>query len=259
MINMPIIVGKKGELIIVDPLDYEKANLYKWYAAHNKKGFIQILTRINGKRVSYSTVIFGLSKNQRLLHKNGDSYDFSRENILICNYSEFMHYIMKQSGKSSKYFGVYYDNRFKRWKVRIKKREKIINAGGYLQEDEAAIAADYLTFKYYGNVDKRNFPNLDRSEIESLFDELQYKYGYTSIEKNSKSNQGRKTLYKECSSHFVGVTWDKQRKKWIAQTNFNQKHIFIGRFVSEEEAARAYDLKVLELFGEYAKLNFPDF
>lgn len=255
---MPIVVGKKGEQIIVDTLDYEKASSYKWYAAYSKKGFTQILTRINGKKVSFSTIVFGLSKDQRLLHKYGNSFDFLRENILICNNSEFMHYIMKQSGESSKYFGVYFNKRFQRWKVSSKKGGKKIDGGGYLQEEEAAIVADYLTLAYFSDIDKRNFPNLDKAEIEKLFAKLQDKYGYTAIEKNSKSQQGRKPTYKKFSSRYVGVTWDKQRNKWVAQTCFYKKHILIGRFDNEEEAARAYDIKVLELFGEYAKLNFPD-
>lgn len=33
----------------------------------------------------------------------------------------------------------------------------------------------------------------------------------------------------------------------------------IGYFNDEIEAANAYDCKALELFGEYANINFPDF
>jgi len=57
-------------------------------------------------------------------------------------------------------------------------------------------------------------------------------------------------------SRFKGVTWDKNRSKWIAQIKINYKHKMLGRFDNEEDAARAYDLAALAAWGEYAKPNF---
>ena len=37
-----------------------------------------------------------------------------------------------------------------------------------------------------------------------------------------------------------GYSWNKQKKKWMAQINLNQKHIHLGYFVTEEEAHNAY-------------------
>ena len=47
-------------------------------------------------------------------------------------------------------------------------------------------------------------------------------------------------------------------KPWHAQLKFNQKHIRLGMYKTKEEAARAYDKKAIELFGEFAHLNFPE-
>lgn len=60
------------------------------------------------------------------------------------------------------------------------------------------------------------------------------------------------------TSRFKGVYWNKTKKKWQAGIEFNSKGFYLGRFCSEEEAARAYDKKALELYGEFACLNFPN-
>jgi len=58
-----------------------------------------------------------------------------------------------------------------------------------------------------------------------------------------------------CSSRYKGVMWDKRRGKWQAQIGYKSKKIFIGYFEDEKSAARAYDTKARELFGDYASLN----
>lgn len=57
------------------------------------------------------------------------------------------------------------------------------------------------------------------------------------------------------SSRFKGVTWRKKKRKWEAGIMYNNKTIYLGYFKIEEDAARAYDKKAKELFGEYARLN----
>ena len=63
---------------------------------------------------------------------------------------------------------------------------------------------------------------------------------------------------KNFSSKYKGVSWRTSRKKWRAQIKLNKKTIYLGGFNSEEDAARAYNRKAIELFGEYAFLNDLD-
>ena len=70
-------------------------------------------------------------------------------------------------------------------------------------------------------------------------------------------NNANRHLEVAHTSEFRGVSWCESIKRWVAQTKHNGKHISIGVFESETEAARAYDFKALELFGPFAHFNFP--
>jgi hypothetical protein len=58
------------------------------------------------------------------------------------------------------------------------------------------------------------------------------------------------------TSRYRGVCWDKGKQKWLAQAKYRPQQIYIGRFNDEVEAAIAYDLKAIELWGEFARPNF---
>jgi hypothetical protein len=60
------------------------------------------------------------------------------------------------------------------------------------------------------------------------------------------------------SSKFKGVSKQTLGSSWCCRIVHSYKTYYIGSFKTEEEAAVAYDKKAIELFGEYAKLNFPN-
>ncbi len=60
---------------------------------------------------------------------------------------------------------------------------------------------------------------------------------------------------KAASSRYKGVSWHKHGGKWMAHIRIRGKGIHLGGFVSEKDAARAYDKEATRLFGEFAKVN----
>lgn len=58
------------------------------------------------------------------------------------------------------------------------------------------------------------------------------------------------------ASRFKGVSFHRGASKWHAEIFKDGTRIHLGLHLTEEAAARAYDAKASELFGEFARLNF---
>lgn len=91
---------------------------------------------------------------------------------------------------------------------------------------------------------KEIYKNLSGDEVKKLSD---IHYG---IQPNRKKENN--------SSFYRGVHYDKSNEKWVSSITYYGEYIFLKRHKTEEEAARAYDKKCYELYGENAKLNFPE-
>jgi HNH endonuclease len=60
------------------------------------------------------------------------------------------------------------------------------------------------------------------------------------------------------TSGFVGVHWNKQKNKWHTRINDRGHNYHVGYFDKPEFGALAYDWAASILYGEYARLNFPN-
>lgn len=69
---------------------------------------------------------------------------------------------------------------------------------------------------------------------------------------NQPKTAGRTSIYK-------GVSRAKNRheRPWRAQIQQDGRNRSLGYYPTQEAAARAYDAKAIELWGEYACVNFP--
>jgi hypothetical protein len=68
------------------------------------------------------------------------------------------------------------------------------------------------------------------------------------------NNRNSKTP-KNNTSGFKGVRKPKGRKKYDAVIKVNDKKIYLGAYVTPEEAAKAYNEAALKYHGEFARLN----
>lgn len=143
--------------------------------------------------------------------------------------------VLNQRQTSSRYRGVSWDGKKRKWTVKIKK-SKIHHIGGFDTEEAAAVAYDKAALRLHGEKAVLNYPG----------------HEYTGLEIESSL-----PVRKPKTSKYRGVCFKKKNKKWQAKIGRGDRKQYIGIFVTEEEAARAYDKVALELDGAKAELNFP--
>jgi len=73
----------------------------------------------------------------------------------------------------------------------------------------------------------------------------------------AQNNYNRQRQRNKTSTEYKGISWRKDRKKWVAEIRVDYKGICLGYFDDEIGAARAYDSAARIFQGEYAELNFP--
>ena len=102
---------------------------------------------------------------------------------------------------------------------------------------------------YIPNPDNLLFvDHVDRDTKNNSISNLRWVTHQENMMNASKTKGNTSSLYK-------GVSWHKRDKKWKSQIMINGKNIYLGYFNNEIEAARAYNEKAIELFGEFSSLN----
>ncbi len=75
---------------------------------------------------------------------------------------------------------------------------------------------------------------------------------------SSMNGANRKKQSKASLSRYKGVSKyrnGQHKKPWIVMIKLHKRAIYVGVFKTEIEAAKAYNAKAKELFGQFARLN----
>lgn len=70
----------------------------------------------------------------------------------------------------------------------------------------------------------------------------------------SQNGQNRRK-FAPASSPYKGVCFSKRDTKWLSRIAVNGRRVLLGYFLSEQDAARAYNDAAKKYFGEFANLN----
>ena len=137
--------------------------------------------------------------------------------------------------KKSQYVGVSWKKSYRKWQANIKIDGKRKSLGSYHDENEAARMYD----KQAALLNKpMNFPQHEGQE--------QAVKPRKDVSKVPNVNR---------SSNYVGVIWNKMKRKWEVRITFNGKRHHLGYYLDENEAARMYDKQAALL---NRPVNFPE-
>lgn len=75
------------------------------------------------------------------------------------------------------------------------------------------------------------------------------------LKTNTKTMSFSRKGNRESTSKYRGVHWNKRSEKWIAKIKLDGVIKYLGCFLNEDDAAKAYNKASYECFGEYGYQN----
>lgn len=153
----------QGQFALVDDADYEELSKYKWYANKNRSGIFyawRVSKNKNGspEKISMHRQLLGLKHGDKRQgdHINHNGLDNRRNNLRICTPQQNQ-FNQRKKPKTSRYKGVSWCSRTKKWMAGIQFDGKSIFLGRFRFEELAALAYDFAALKYFREFAKFNF------------------------------------------------------------------------------------------------------
>ena len=97
---------------------------------------------------------------------------------------------------------------------------------------------------------------------ESVFSGSTHHPGLAGIVKKRnctiRQNNANSRAARTSTSKYKGVSWNRRCRKWVAYIKKDGRQKFLGSFIDEKAAEKAYDAAAKKLHGQFAALNLPD-
>jgi hypothetical protein len=146
----------RGQVAVIDDIDYDRVSAHKWQAHWNKnvRSFYAVTGMFPGRKfVLMHRFIKGVTDpNVKVDHRNHDTLDMRDENLRVSSDSQSqMNRRRKINKLASRFKGVHANNsRRKPWVARITKAGKPIFLGRFSEEIEAAKAYNRAALEFHG-------------------------------------------------------------------------------------------------------------
>jgi len=168
-----IIELTQGLRAIVDPEDYERLTTFNWFASQSTRTWYAqssaVLDSVSGKRRHISMhrevmrlsngEVFGVFNDRFVDHQNHNGLDNRHSNLRSATRAQNTWNRRKTSSLcSSRFKGVCWSKKEKKWHVQIKQNRKQKTIGYFDDEQAAAKAYDSKAKELFGRFAALNFP-----------------------------------------------------------------------------------------------------
>lgn len=146
---------------LVDDVDYETLNAYKWYASTMSNGKIYVVRKIQDggkqKTLSMHASVIGRVEGKEIDHRSGITLDNQRHNLRHCTRTENQRNRRTTLNNFSGYKGVCWSKCSKKWISRITHDGKLLHLGYFFCLVKAAKAYDKAASEFFGEFARLNF------------------------------------------------------------------------------------------------------
>ena len=147
----------QGKFALVDPEDYAELARHKWCAAKQGNSFYAVRSD-HGRQLRMHRVILNAPPDRVVDHTDHEGLNNTKRNLRPCNKAQNAHNQRPQQGRSSKYKGVCWAKRERKWYSRIQDQGRQRSLGLFANERDAARARDAAAAALHGEFAFLNLP-----------------------------------------------------------------------------------------------------
>ena len=158
---MPVFASQmtRGLFTIVDAEDYPRLSQYTWFAEGTPKNYYAV-RKENGKSIKMHREILNAPDHLVVDHIDHNGLNNRNSNIRLATFTQNCRNQRRSSHKTSKYKGVHWHKRLKKWAAAIRYNKRTYHLGYFHEEIEAARAYDKAARKFHREFAALNFPNI---------------------------------------------------------------------------------------------------
>jgi HNH endonuclease/AP2 domain len=216
----------QGQFAFVDDADHASVSTLTWYAAKWRCGYYA-QTKLGSTVIQMQRFLASPKSTQMVDHWNHDTLDNRRTNLRICSprQNSANQSRRAQGNKTSKYKGVCWHSRLKKWQAYIGSSPKT-HIAYYLLEEDAAMAYDRAALLLFGrfallNNPVKKVPLISETERQRA---IELSPARTVIHWRHKLNPGDANA--RASKFFSHAGRTETLPKWSELTGINRKTLY---------------------------------